>query len=251
MALDGAADVDLGVLGVTLAIRGEGHVGHRLAGQLLIEQERQNRMIVRSGRQLDLSPFGELAVQGDHLGQQVALLVQEPLLLVFGVVPPLGFERGQLGVFLEQQRVDPGQVRPDLKVAEVAGAESSGGPLGGVGPRSAKHVQLMISRVRPDHRVGERHEEVVEQVEDVLAFQAVDRLAGGDQVFVGRAFDVSLKLAEEAGDEIDCALELGDFLQVQGHSEVVFGGVEPHPRHRVFAGDVVRVVWLVLMPHQG
>ena len=67
-------------------------------------------------------------MERDHPGQQLALLVQQPLLLVLGVVPALGLEFGQLGVLLEEQGVDPRQVRPDLEVAQVASAEPMQAP---------------------------------------------------------------------------------------------------------------------------
>ena len=90
------------------------HVGHGPAGLALVPQQRQNRMVERRGRQLDLAPLLQLAVQRDHLGQQLHLLVQQPLLLLLGPVLALVAKLGQLRVVLEGQRVDPDQVRPAL-----------------------------------------------------------------------------------------------------------------------------------------
>ena len=116
-------------------------------------------------------------MQRDHLGQQLALLVQQPLLLFLGVVPSLGLEFGELRVFLEEQRVDPGQVRPDLKVAQVARAKPVERLSAGSSPRRPQHVELVIARMRADHGIGERHEEIVEQIAGVVVLQAVDRAA--------------------------------------------------------------------------
>ena len=63
------------------------------------------------------------AVQRNHPRNQLALLGQQPLLLVLGVVASLRLEFGEIALLLEEQGVDPRQVRPDLKVAQVAGAE--------------------------------------------------------------------------------------------------------------------------------
>jgi hypothetical protein len=38
---------------------------------------------------------------------------------------------------------------------------------------------------------------------------------------------------------------------VQRHSEVILGAVQPHPRHQVFAADVVGVIGLMLVPEQS
>ena len=65
---------------------------------------------------------------------------------------------------------------------------------------------------------------------------------------IAAAIHIPLNLHEQAGDQIDRAVELGDFLQVQGHPDVVFGRVEPHPRHQDFPGQVIGVVRLMLVP---
>ncbi len=88
-------------------------------------------MVVGRGGQLNLTASGQLAMERDHPGHQCELLVQKPLLLILGVVPPFRFELGELGVFLKQQGVHPGQVRPDLKVAQVASTEPRERLLGG------------------------------------------------------------------------------------------------------------------------
>ena len=88
----------------------------------------QDRVVIGRGRQLDLPALGQRAMQRDDLAQQRALLVEQPLLLFLGVMPPLGLELGELRVLLEEQGVDPGQVRPDLKVAEVASRGTARAP---------------------------------------------------------------------------------------------------------------------------
>ena len=247
---DGARDVVFGILGVAVAIRGQVDVGHRLACQPLVEQEGDDRVIEGGGRQLDLPALGELAMEGDDLAEQVALLVEEPVLLGLGVAAGLGLELGELGVLLEEDRVHPREIRPDLEVAQVAFAEAAEGLLGGVDAQARALEEFEIARVGADHGVGVGHEEVVEQVERVLAPQAVGRHARDEQVLVGRAVDVGVDLDEQAGDEVDRAAELGHLVQVHRHAEVVLGAVEAHPGHRVLPGHVVGVIRLMLVPHQ-
>ncbi len=133
-------------------------------------------MIVRRGGEFDLAAFGQLAVQGDDLSpSRAALLVQEPVFFDFGIIPPLRLELGQLRVFLEKQGVEPGQIRPDLKVAEVALSEPGEGLFAGRNPQSAHLEELPVAGMRADHGVGERHEEVVEQVKGVVLRKAIGR----------------------------------------------------------------------------
>ena len=121
--LDGAADMNLGVFRITVAIGGQVHVGHRFAREPLVEKQGQDRVIERGRRQLDLAAVGELAVERDDLRHELALLVEQPVLVCLGVPAALGLKLGELGVFLEEQGVHPGQVGPDLQVAEIAFAE--------------------------------------------------------------------------------------------------------------------------------
>ena len=123
MAFHGPANVKLGVVGIAFAIAGQGNVGHGLACQLLVQQQGQDGVIVRGRGQLDLSAVGQRPVQGDDSCNELELLIEQPLLLILGVMAALGLELGELGVFLEQQGMEPRQVRPDLKVAQVSRTE--------------------------------------------------------------------------------------------------------------------------------
>ena len=49
------ANVQGGILGIAAGVARQLHVGHRFAGQLLVEQQRQDRMVERRRRQLDLA----------------------------------------------------------------------------------------------------------------------------------------------------------------------------------------------------
>ena len=139
MAFHGPANLKLGVVGIAFAIAGQGDVGHGLAGQLLVQQQGEYGVIVRGRGQLDLPALGQRPVQGDHSCNELELLIEQPLLLVLGVMAALGLELGELGVLLEQQRMEPCQVRPDLKVAEVSRTEPGEGGFRGSRPRGAEH----------------------------------------------------------------------------------------------------------------
>src|SRR5262245_27925152 len=165
MLFDSAAYLHRGVIWVSPAIVGKGDVGHRLSGGCFLEQEREDWVIKRRRRELDLPPRSELLVQGNNPANELTLLGQEPLLLVLGIMTSPGLEVRQFAVLLEQQRVDPRQVRPYLKVAKIARAKPRQGVASRAGPRRPQVVKFVVARVWPDHRIGIRHEEIVEQIE--------------------------------------------------------------------------------------
>ena len=84
--------------------------------------------------------------------------------------------------------------------------------------------------MRPDHRIGVGHEEVVEEVTGVVLFQAVGRPPRRGKMRVARAVDIGLDLGQKAGYQVDRARELRHFLQVERHPQVIFGRVQPAPR---------------------
>ncbi len=99
-----------------------------------------------------------------------------------------------------------------------------------------------------DHRIRERHEEVVEDVAGVLIIQPVDRPARVREMDVGSTVAIGLQLAKQARDKVDRAGELGDLFQMERHPQVILGCMKPHPRHGVFAPEIIGVVRLMLVP---
>ena len=85
-------------------------------------------MIERRGGQLDLTAIGQLAVQRNHLPQQLHLLVRAASCFSFSLqLLALWRELRQVLVELESQRMNPSQVRPALQVENVAVGKSLGG----------------------------------------------------------------------------------------------------------------------------
>jgi len=92
-------------------------------------------MVERRRGQLDLPALGKLAVQRHHLPQNLDVPVKQELLVILGEIAALDLQFLQLGVALEGERVDPGEVEQHLQIAQVALAESSQGLAGGVATR--------------------------------------------------------------------------------------------------------------------
>jgi hypothetical protein len=110
----------------------------------------------------------------------------------------------------------------------------------------------MIPRIWADHVVDAGHEKLIENVQRVDFGQAVGRDARHVQMPVAGPFlGVSQDLQEQAGDEIDRALELGHLFEVQRHAVIIFGAVQAHPGHEALAADIIGIIRLVLMPEKG
>ena len=103
--LDGPADVQLGVVGIAARVLRQADVGHGLAGQLLVEQQRQDGVIVRRRRQLDLARLGEAAVQRQDLPEDVEVRVEQAGLVGLAEVPALVAQVAQ-GVVVRRRRAD-------------------------------------------------------------------------------------------------------------------------------------------------
>ena len=145
--------------------------------------------------------------------------------------------------------MNPGEVAPNLQIAQIPLVESGQRRLGTVDAEAAFEVQLVVSQIRANHVVDAGHEEMVQQIAAVRIAETVGGRSRDLQVSVRRAvFGVSLQLLQQAWNQIDRAPELGDFLDVQGHPVVVLRAVQSNPGHQVFFTDVVRVVRLMLMP---
>src|SRR5688572_5208041 len=84
-----------------------------------VAQERQNRVIKRRRRELDLTAARRVAIFGHHCAQDLELDATQKGLVLLGVAAVLRNERTDSLVALEIQRVDPHQLVPDLQVADV------------------------------------------------------------------------------------------------------------------------------------
>src|SRR5208282_2753794 len=125
VVVDGAADVDGGVFRVAARVARQLDLGHGLAGQLHVQQKRQDRMKERRRRQLDLAALRQLPVQRQDLPENVELPGEEPALFLFRELPAFFAQREQVRIALEAERMNPGQVEPDLQVAKVAFVEAA------------------------------------------------------------------------------------------------------------------------------
>ncbi len=125
MIFDRAGHLRRRIFGVALQMPRQIDVRHRLPGQALVDQQRQDRMIKGRCRQLELSAGGQLTVQRNHLPQQFELLVEQPLFFVFRPMLPFAAKLGQVGIDLEGDRMEPDEIAPALQIEHVVRAKAT------------------------------------------------------------------------------------------------------------------------------
>ena len=149
-------------------------------------------MVEGRGGQFDLAARRQLFMQRNDRAQDGFLLVEQPRLFPLGVAATLCAKFAQLRVLIEDQLVDPGQVAPDLQVAQVAGRKPRHGVLDRIGAEPAPQVKLVIPFVGADHALDVGQEEIVQEIADVGFVHAVRRQARHVQMPVAAALGVGL-----------------------------------------------------------
>ena len=76
-----------------------------------------------------LTALHQLPVKGNHLVDDLQLLAEDELLVFLPEIPPPLDHPGNDGILFHQQRVEPDQVEPDLKIQEILGGEKAGRPF--------------------------------------------------------------------------------------------------------------------------
>src|SRR5260370_39185060 len=100
--------------------------------------------------------------------------------------------------------MNPGEIEPDLQVAEITLSKAPESFAGRVSTGPAPLQQLGITRIRPSHVIVIGHEEMIQQKETVFFREPVRRFASHIQKLVrGAALCISLELDQEARHEVD------------------------------------------------
>ena len=119
MAGGGPLELLGGVLRVPERLPRPPRVGVRPQVDVGVAQQRQNRVVERRRRQLDLAARGRVAVLGNDPVQQLELDLAQQLLVVLGEAAALGDQRADPRVAVQVERIDPGELVPDLQVAQI------------------------------------------------------------------------------------------------------------------------------------
>src|SRR5262245_14785962 len=89
-----------------------------------VAQQGPNRVIERRRRELDLAPRGCVAVSGNDRIQQLELDRSQDRLVLLREPAIPGDQRPGAAVALEVDWIQPGELLPDLQVAQVVHAEA-------------------------------------------------------------------------------------------------------------------------------
>ena len=174
------------------------------------------------------------------------------LFVLLREAPALVDEQAQVRVAFDDERMDPGEIEPDLQIAQIVLLEAPQGFAGRVLAGGPPQVKLLVAGEGGDHVMRIGHEEVVEQIEAIRLGQIVGRDSRDLQGPIGRpAIGIGLNLHQQARHQVDGAVHGREFEQVQGHADIIFDAVQPNPGHGVLTADVVGIIGLVLVPVKG
>ena len=215
-------DLRARVVRVREAWRGERGVRERLPRDARVGEERQDRVVVRARRGLDVPARERCLPGGNHVRQRAGLPVEQVALLALGEPMPALPEVDEQRV-LQELRARPREVEQDDEVAEVGLLE---------GP----------TRLGPGLEVGEAgeaREDAVVHGEEVLEGKAPrarvprrDRSPGDLEERVRAALREHLDLVEESRDEVRGVRDAGIRREERGQRRIVLERVEAHPRQR-------------------
>ena len=236
-------DLLLGVLPVGEVPVRQLDSGRGGAGGVDVADEGQDGVVVGRRRQFDLARLGHLAVLRDHAPQHLQLGGEEDALVGLGELAVLCLQGREAGVAVDPGGVAPGEVGPDLEVADVFCRE-------GVRLRGPRR-QLEVARGLLDPERRRRLPEPADQEGALLGAQLFGRPAGEVQEKVGRlAPAVLVDLGQQRGDEVEGLTHPRVGVEQRHHLVVVLDRMQPHPGQEVRVGEVVLVVGLMHVPHQ-
>ena len=88
-----------------------------------VADQRQDRVVIRRKGELGLLALGELAIFGDDAADPLQLRGEQDALVFVGEVAILALQLRQVRIVLDPHRVAPGEVEPNLQVADIGDGE--------------------------------------------------------------------------------------------------------------------------------
>ena len=230
--LQGQADLLASVLRVRKAPRGKERVRSSHPGCVGIGKQRQDRVEVGRGGELDLPARGGVLIGGKRSREDVGLDLGEGLFVFLGKTLPPGNKACKRPSF-DGLRVEPSEVEPDLHVSKLIDGEAvgTGRPSQGsarfplAGELQVAGEGLRARMVRPlAHPFHEESPfdrgEFGGRLEGVVPVD-VFVVAGG----------VRLELFHQGRHQIEGVMEVGIGGEREHHVGVVLERMHAHPRH--------------------
>src|SRR6185437_9924617 len=205
----------------------EAIVRHRQSGAgdcsgVGVTDERKNRMVERGRGDLRASALCGGGVRGQYFGEQLALVLNDEVLLVTGEAAALLDDPGHFGL-IEKKLVEPGNLREHLQVREVLRLKVALGFFWSVPGALHPLPEFPISRITSDQvlRIG------LKQIAKAKAALGAGEVGGGfggntQKRILRRAGNIILNLRDERWDEVKGLMNIGKFVQQFDHSVIVF-----------------------------
>ena len=206
-------------------------------------EERKDGVVVGGERQLRLAALSQLAVLGDDLRHHLVLGLEEGELVLLGEVAVLSLQLREARLIVHPHRIAPGEVEPDLQIADLLGRE-----LSVERPRGELEVSGRLLHPQRARRLPHPAQDEVplfrRQLGCVAAAQVQEQVDGA-------LAPVILDLREQRRDQVEGGPDLGIAVHEGGHLVVVLGAAQSHPGQQVGVGEIVLVVGLMHVPHKG
>src|SRR5262249_2082149 len=121
---EGTGDVLTRVLGVAEAGR-QRIAGPRAPCRLAVDDQRDDGVVVRRGRELDLPTLGQAAPGGQHRSGRAAHQRDQGALVILVEIATLGVETLNFRVVFAGGEAQPGEEKQALQVAQLTGREAT------------------------------------------------------------------------------------------------------------------------------
>ncbi len=234
--------------------RRERDAGEGAARGVGVAEEREDRVVVRGRRELDLAALGEPPPARDDLAHDPPLGGEDVLDVLPGVAAPLRGEGAEPLVVGEGAEAHPGEVEVELQVRQLLVAERRGDARevhrSAVAP--ALLQQVPVSWRGADVPLPVDHEERAQDRLPLLRPELRDRTRRElEEPVPGAARHVLLELLEEHRREVHGAAHARVAIQDPRHVVVGAGRVEAHPGHEELARLRLLVGRLVHVPEEG
>jgi len=189
-------------------------------------------VIKGGGRELDPADLRKPFVLRDDERHHLALLLDEKHLLVLGESRSLPHQTPEKRVIVLKERIEPGEIEPDLEVEIVLCGIIAGGiqKLIRRDTVTPSVEQLPVGRIRLYHGVPVRHEGVLKQEKFVVFIKFRCRLERqGKELVGGTVLHVILDLLEERWYKVECLVDIGEIGEESRHVIVILDAVHSHP----------------------
>ena len=211
-------------------------------------------MIKRSGRELDLSGFGQSPVLPQNSPQNLLVNFKNTVFFLLGKSSSFLHQGLQFWETLPNGKSAPGKIEPHLQIPQIAFLKPLHilHRLRGSKPSAAKIQELSVTRIWIDTGGPVDLEEVFQNLLPLLCRKLVrllPRQLAPTVLYLSLGQLLNLPDQDRSQIEIDFHLWMASGHLC--HVGVPPDRVQPHPRHQHFPGLGIEIGGLVQMPKEG